>query len=111
MKNYVFRIYCDDMTEGFMGLLVNIPNQEELFWKIDELGFNPFEAEFMVVKDICALSVPIKINEEEFEEELFNYIENDVNDITFNDNMSDNVLNGSLFKFKHNYEYKIEEVA
>jgi hypothetical protein len=109
MNNYIFKIYSDDKTTGYMGLLVNIQSTEELFWKIDELGFNPTDVEFKLVEDSCALSVPINIKEEEYMEEMFNYIENDVNDITFDEGMEDNSLNGAFSKFNHNHDYKIKE--
>ena len=45
MKNFIFRVLTKDKTQGYVGLVTNMNSQTDLFWAVDELGFNPYDVD------------------------------------------------------------------
>ena len=60
MKNFLFRVLTKDKTQGYVGLITNINSQTDLFWSVDELGFNPYDVEFKETT-FGGISLPVNI--------------------------------------------------
>jgi len=74
MRNFLFRVLTKDKTQGYVGLITNMTSQTDLFWAVDELGFNPYDVEFKET-DFGAISLPVNIEIEKDDDGDYEYIE------------------------------------
>ena len=74
MKNFLFRVLTKDKTQGYVGLVTNINSQTDLFWSVDELGFNPYDVEFKETT-FGGISLPVNIVIEEDDDDEYGYID------------------------------------